>query len=107
MQKNIFVFFSITIFSLMAFSHSGGANSAGCHFDHKNGGYHCHRSNTTVTSEARRVSSEDYEVSYNTKSGKIHRPNCKSAKSCTVNCITLKKSEAISRGGVACGNCGG
>lgn len=23
-------------------AHSGGTNSAGCHNDHKTGGYHCH-----------------------------------------------------------------
>ncbi|QFY89900.1 YHYH domain-containing protein [Magnetovirga frankeli] len=22
--------------------HSGGTDSKGCHYDHKNGGYHCH-----------------------------------------------------------------
>ncbi|MGO1118261.1 YHYH domain-containing protein [Rhodovibrionaceae bacterium A322] len=26
----------------LAVAHSGGTNSAGCHNDHKNGGYHCH-----------------------------------------------------------------
>lgn len=25
-----------------AWAHSGGTNAAGCHYDHKNGGYHCH-----------------------------------------------------------------
>ena len=26
----------------MAIGHSGGLDKAGCHHDHKNGGYHCH-----------------------------------------------------------------
>lgn len=28
--------------SAVAFAHSGGTNSAGCHTDHKTGVYHCH-----------------------------------------------------------------
>ncbi len=26
----------------MAFAHSGGTDSSGCHHDRKTGGYHCH-----------------------------------------------------------------
>lgn len=26
----------------VASAHSGGTDSAGCHYDHKRGGYHCH-----------------------------------------------------------------
>lgn len=33
-----------TIAASTALAHSGGTNSAGCHNDHKNGGYHCHTS---------------------------------------------------------------
>lgn len=29
-------------FSSLAFAHSGGTNSYGCHTNHKTGGYHCH-----------------------------------------------------------------
>ena len=29
-------------FTVAAFAHSGGTNSAGCHTDHKTGYYHCH-----------------------------------------------------------------
>jgi hypothetical protein len=25
-----------------AWAHSGGTDKSGCHWDHKNGGYHCH-----------------------------------------------------------------
>jgi hypothetical protein len=28
--------------SALAFAHSGGTDSNGCHNDHKRGGYHCH-----------------------------------------------------------------
>lgn len=27
----------------VAIGHSGGLDAAGCHHDHINGGYHCHR----------------------------------------------------------------
>lgn len=32
----------LLIFSVAAFAHSGGTDSAGCHTDRKTGGYHCH-----------------------------------------------------------------
>lgn len=38
-----------TLATSAALAHSGGTNSAGCHNDHKNGGYHCHTSSTPVT----------------------------------------------------------
>lgn len=44
---------------------------------------------------------------YNTKTGKIHKPSCPSAKNCTVNCVKIDKKEAQSRGGVPCKKCGG
>ena len=46
-------------------------------------------------------------VMCNTKTGKIHKLSCPSAKSCTVNCIKIDKKEAKARGGVACKKCGG
>jgi len=36
------VVFLIAIASSVAFAHSGGTDKNGCHWDHKNGGYHCH-----------------------------------------------------------------
>lgn len=105
MNKNIFTIVSILFFTSTAISHSGGTNASGCHHDRVNGGYHCHRSNSNE--QSREVSSEDYEVSFNQKTKKIHRLGCKSAKNCTVNCVTIMKSEANRRQGVPCGNCGG
>ena len=29
-------------FASSLFAHSGGTDAAGCHYDRKNGGYHCH-----------------------------------------------------------------
>lgn len=46
-------------------------------------------------------------VSYNTKTKKIHKVNCSSAISCTVNCVKIEKAQAIKRGGVPCKRCGG
>lgn len=46
-------------------------------------------------------------VALNTKSHKFHRPNCRWAIKCTVNCITLSKTEAIKRDGIPCKVCGG
>ena len=46
-------------------------------------------------------------VVFNTKTGKIHKPSCPSAKNCTVNCVKIDKKEAQSRGGVPCKRCGG
>lgn len=90
--------------SYYSFAHSGRTNSSGCHNDRKNGGYHCHKSDT---SEDRTLASVDYDVTFNKKSKIYHRPACKSAKACTVNCISLKKSEAIEYDARACENCGG
>ena len=41
MQKWI-VALLITIATASAFAHSGGTDRNGCHYDRKNGGYHCH-----------------------------------------------------------------
>ena len=32
-------------------SHSGGTNSAGCHTNHKTGGYHCHTPKASVPNQ--------------------------------------------------------
>lgn len=32
----------LCVLSSLAFAHSGGTDSNGCHYDHKRGGYHCH-----------------------------------------------------------------
>ena len=36
------VFMIMFCLSTAAFSHSGGTNDYGCHYNHKTGGYHCH-----------------------------------------------------------------
>ena len=46
-------------------------------------------------------------VVYNTNTGKYHKPTCKWAKKCTVNCIKIDKKQAKARGGVPCKVCGG
>ena len=46
-------------------------------------------------------------VVFNTQTHKIHKPYCKWAKKCTVNCIQIEKSKAKARGGVPCKVCGG
>lgn len=35
--------FSILLLTGTSFAHSGGTDASGCHQDHKNGGYHCHK----------------------------------------------------------------
>ena len=49
----------------------------------------------------------DEMVAFNTKTLKYHCLKCQWAVKCTQNCITIKKSEAIKRGGVPCKVCGG
>lgn len=39
-----------TLLSAPALPHGGGLNSAGCHNDYVNGGYHCHRGGDDETS---------------------------------------------------------
>ncbi len=39
-----------TLLSAPALPHGGGLNSAGCHNDYVNGGYHCHRGSDDETS---------------------------------------------------------
>lgn len=46
-------------------------------------------------------------VFFNTKTLKYHALSCSYARRCTKNCISLSRSEAIRRGGVACKVCGG
>jgi hypothetical protein len=49
----------------------------------------------------------DPTVTFNTQSKKYHCPTCRYAKQCTKNCIEIKKSEAVAKGGVVCKICGG
>ena len=46
-------------------------------------------------------------VIFNTQTLKYHKPSCRWAKKCTVNCIKIDKKEAKKRGGVPCKVCGG
>lgn len=102
----LFLLIAPILFASTVFAHSGRTDAAGCHNDRKHGGYHCHNSKSKL-SENREVASQDKDVVFNEKTKKMHRPNCKAAKACTVNCVTIKRSEAIRRNGVACGSCGG
>lgn len=92
-------------FSFSTLAHSGRTNSAGCHHDRINGGYHCHNSEESPVRDI--TSNKSETVRFNTKTHKIHRPSCSAAGSCTVNCISISKKEAVKRGGVPCGLCGG
>lgn len=106
-MKFMFVTIALLFSFVFASAHSGRTNAQGCHHDRKNGGYHCHRANDTDSGPSRTVSSESDYARFNTKSKKFHNPNCMSAKSCTVNCIGIKKADAAERGGKPCGICGG
>jgi hypothetical protein len=101
-----FLMFVVFGYGLNSFAHSGGTDSDGCHTNHKTGQYHCHNPKKSIE---RNMASdfENDEVVFNTKTKKYHRPRCKSAKSCTVNCVPMLKADAIAKGGVPCGNCGG
>ena len=46
-------------------------------------------------------------VIFNTKSRIYHHDGCNAARACTVNCVTVPRSEALQRGGRPCGRCGG
>lgn len=52
-------------------------------------------------------SSPSSYVVYNVKSGIYHKQSCEYAQRYTVNCITITKKSAISRGGRPCKRCGG
>lgn len=41
-KKVILLILLLSLFSVAAFAHSGGTDSSGGHYDHKNGGYHYH-----------------------------------------------------------------
>jgi len=53
------------------------------------------------------LAGDDEIVAFNTKSHKYHCLSCQYAVKCTQNCIQIKQSEAIARGGVPCKVCGG
>lgn len=53
------------------------------------------------------ASGGDEIVSFNKESLKYHCVSCRSAIACTKNCVRIKKSDAIERGGKACKVCGG
>lgn len=60
----------------------------------------------TVCGIAVAYSSSD-DVYFNTHSYIYHNAACEWARKCTVNCIWVKRSEAINRGGRPCKVCGG
>ncbi|WP_442917103.1 YHYH domain-containing protein [Magnetovibrio sp. PR-2] len=35
---------TLGLFASQAYAHGGGLDSSGCHWNHKTGTYHCHRS---------------------------------------------------------------
>lgn len=45
------VILTLPLMASGAWAHGGGLNKDGCHNDRKNGGYHCHRSNTPLQSQ--------------------------------------------------------
>ena len=45
-------------------------------------------------------------VIFNTNTHKYHKPSCKWAKKCTVNCVPTEKKQAVKKG-VPCKVCGG
>src|SRR3989442_5329651 len=53
------------------------------------------------------LAADDEMVAFNTKSHKYHCLSCQYAVKCTQNCIQIKRSDAIARGGGPCKVCGG
>lgn len=51
--------------------------------------------------------SKEQVVAFNQKTQKFHKLGCIWAQRCTVNCITIPKSDAVNRGGIPCKVCGG
>ena len=45
MKKVIYAAIAVALMAVggYAISHGGGLDQYGCHHDHQNGGYHCHR----------------------------------------------------------------
>lgn len=41
-MKKLIVIMAAALTASMAFGHSGGTDSNGCHHDRRTGGYHCH-----------------------------------------------------------------
>ena len=41
MKKKLAVLI-LALASSLAWAHSGGTDKVGCHYDYKNGGWHCH-----------------------------------------------------------------
>lgn len=41
-MKRIIAAALIAMSATVAWAHSGGTDAAGCHYNHKTGGYHCH-----------------------------------------------------------------
>lgn len=53
------------------------------------------------------LASDEEIVAFNEKSLKYHCTTCEWARKCTANCVMVKKSEAIRRGGVPGKVCNG
>lgn len=42
MKNILIVIILVLVFSSIAYAHSGGTDSSGCHYNRKTGEYHCH-----------------------------------------------------------------
>jgi hypothetical protein len=79
-----------------ATAHPGGLNAAGCHNDHKNGGYHCHRAPVREVLPFRQSSTDS-----------AYYPNCAAARAASATPIRVgepgyRAGLDRERDGVAC-----
>ena len=101
----LFVVVASLLTPALAHTHGGGLDKNGCHTNRKTGVYHCH--GTPKTPPAAAASRSEDTVSFNKNTLKFHCPSCSAARRCTANCISISRSEAKKRGGIACKICGG
>ena len=107
MKKALVMFFLSVAGTMILYSHSGGLDSSGGHWDRKSGTYHYHRAPSytpPTTTTTIPPSSQEKEVTvYVTESGeKYHAAGCQYLRS---SIILLSLESAVARGYTPCSVC--
>lgn len=79
----------LSLASLEVSAHGGGLDANGCHNDRKNGGYHCHRSQTAIPSYSRPAPSYSPPPSTATTPAASPRPMSPLVFKCLINGTTV------------------
>jgi methylphosphotriester-DNA--protein-cysteine methyltransferase len=90
-------YFFIACFILGSFVFNGSNNSGYCYQKSEN---------LKLNASISKTDTREDVVVFNVKTKKYHKASCLWAERCTRNCVFMKRSEALEKGGMPCKVCG-